>query len=237
MKKRKWYFRLLKKLTKGRYKKVSFVYKGEEISKNAIILCNHEGTDGPMSWEIYSNKPIRFWGAYEMNSGLRKMYKYQSEVYYHQKKHWNLFLAKMFCLLASPVTNLFYKGLDLISTYPDLRFYSTIKESITSIKEGYNIVIFPEKSLEGYQDELLGFYGGFISLALALKEAGIDAPIYVSYLNKNKHICLVDSPRYIDDLLKQFDNNYDNIASYLCDICNELGREIKSTNYLKKDKE
>lgn len=236
MEKRKWYFRLLKKITRGRYKKVQFIYKGEEISEQAIVLCNHEGTDGPMSWEMYSNKPIRFWGAHEMNSGLRKMYKYQTEVYYHQKKHWNLFLAKMFCLLASPLTNLFYKGLNLISTYPDLRFYKTITESVNSVKKGYNIVIFPEKSTEGYQDELLGFYCGFISLATALKNEGIDSPIYVSYLNKKKHICLVDSPRYIDDLLKQFDNNKEEVAAYLCEICNELGREIKATDYDKKGK-
>ena len=28
-------------------------------------------------------------------------------------------MAKLFCLIAAPVVNLFYKGLDLISTYPD----------------------------------------------------------------------------------------------------------------------
>ena len=44
------------------------------------------------------------------------MYKYQTRVYYHEKKHWNLHLARLFCLLASPLTNLFYKGLNLIST-------------------------------------------------------------------------------------------------------------------------
>lgn len=234
MKKRKWYFRFLKKLMKGRYKKVQFIYKGEEIQNQAIILCNHEGTDGPMSWEMHSKKQVRFWGAHEMNSGLIKMYKYQSKVYYHQKKRWNLFLARMFCLLASPMTNIFYKGLNLISTYTDLRFYKTIKESIDSIKEGDNIVIFPEKSLEGYQEELLGFYGGFISLAKALLNEGINSPIYVSYLNKKKHICLVDSPVYIQDLLDKYENNVDMICSALCARCNELGREIKETNYENK---
>ena len=127
-KKRKWWFKVLKKIMKIRYKKPTFVYLGEEVSTGSIILSNHEGTDAPMSLEIYTKMPIRMWGAHEMNSGLIKMYKYQTRVYYHEKKHWNLHLARLFCLIASPLTNLFYKGLNLISTYKDARFRKTLKE-------------------------------------------------------------------------------------------------------------
>ena len=93
---------------KCRYKQPKFVYLGEEISTGGVILSNHEGTDAPMSLEIYCNKPLRMWGAHEMNSGLIKMYKYQTRVYYHEKKGWNLHLARLFCVIASPLTNLFY---------------------------------------------------------------------------------------------------------------------------------
>ena len=74
-KKRVWWFRLLKKIMKIRYKKPKFVYLGEKITNSSIILSNHEGTDAPMSLEIYGDMPVRMWGAYEMNSGLVKMYK------------------------------------------------------------------------------------------------------------------------------------------------------------------
>ena len=67
--------------------------------------------------------------------------------------------------IASPLTNLFYKGLNLISIYHDGRLRKTIEESITAIKDnGENIVIFPEDSGEGYSDELKGFYAGFVLL-------------------------------------------------------------------------
>ena len=137
---RKWWFKLIKKLMLCRYKEPKFVYLGEEIDKGSLILSNHEGTDAPMSLEIFLDKPIRMWGAHEMNSGLIKMYKYQSEVYYHEKKHWNIHLARLFCLIASPVTNVFYKGLNLISTYKDARFRRTIKESLEALNNGENIV-------------------------------------------------------------------------------------------------
>lgn len=223
--KRKWWFRGLKKIMKIRYKKPTFVYLGKEISNGSIILSNHEGTDAPMSFEIYGNKPIRFWGAHEMNSGLIKMYKYQSRVYYHEKKHWNLFGARMFCLIASPLTNIFYKGLNLISTYKDGRFRNTIKESLQAINNGENIVIFPEKSINGYQATLEGFYGGFVLFAETCKKRNIDLPIYVSYFNKQKKIYLIDEPIYYSELSDKFKTR-EEIATYLCDKCNALGEKI-----------
>lgn len=107
---RKAWFRGFKRFLKIRYKKPQFIYLGEKPTECSIILSNHEGTDAPLTMEIYADYPIRLWGTGEMNSGLVKLYKYQSGVYYHLKKGWNLHLARLFCLLASPLTNLFYKG-------------------------------------------------------------------------------------------------------------------------------
>ena len=140
-KKRKLWYRCLKQIMKIRYKKPTFMFLGEDFGNGCIILSNHEGTDAPMSLEIYCDSPTRMWGAHEMNSGLVSMYKYQTKVYYHEKKGWNLGLARLFCLIASPLTNLFYKGLNLISTYRDNRFIKTIRESLDSLNKGENIVI------------------------------------------------------------------------------------------------
>ena len=221
--KRKWYFRFLKKIMKCRYKQPAFIYLGEEFETGSIILSNHEGTDAPMSLEIYSGKPLRMWGAHEMNSGLIKMYKYQSRVYYHEKKHWNLHLARLFCLIASPLTNLFYSGLNLISTYRDGRLSKTIKESVEAIKNGENIVIFPEDSTKGYLEELEGFYAGFALLAEACYKKGIDVPIFVTYFRKKDLVYIVDKPVLYSELKKQFSNKKE-IAAHLVKRCNELGQ-------------
>ena len=221
--KRKWWFRLMKKMMMGRYKEPKFVYLGEEFGNGGIILSNHEGTDAPMSLELYCNKPIRMWGAHEMNSGLIKMYKYQTRVYYHQRKHWNLHLARLFCLIASPLTNLFYKGLNLISTYRDGRFLKTIRESVQAIENGDNIVIFPEDATKGYLEELEGFFEGFTMLAEVLKKKGIDVPVYVTYFKKKELIYVVDKPVLYSELCQSGESRED-IAKKLLDRCNELGR-------------
>lgn len=220
--KRAAWYRGMKQIMKMRYKQPQFVFFGETPKSGSIILSNHEGTDAPMALEIYCQFPIRMWGTNEMNSGLIKMYKYQSRVYYHEKKHWNLHLARLFCLIASPLTNLFYKGLKLISTYKDGRFKKTINESFEAVKNGENIVIFPEKSPDGYEAELKDFYAGFLVFAAYCHKNGIDTPIYVSYYKKKEKIYFFDEPILYSELIAKFKTR-EEIVKYLLDKCNALG--------------
>ncbi len=221
--KRAVWYRGMKQIMKLRYKKPRFVFLGKQPSNGSIILSNHEGTDAPMALEIYCQFPIRMWGTYEMNSGLKKMYNYQTKVYYHEKKHWNLFWARMFCLLASPLTNLFYKGLKLVSTYKDGRFFNTIKESFDLLQQGENIVIFPEMSLDGYTAELKGFYAGFLVFAQYCYKKGMDTPIYVSYYKKKERTYIFDKPIMFSHLKSMYQSR-DEMVEYLLNKCNELGK-------------
>lgn len=223
VKKGKWWFRLLKRLMTSRYKQPEFIFlDGQPFENGSLILSNHEGTDAPMSLEMYLDKPLRMWGAHEMNSGLIKMYGYQTRVYYHEKKHWNIHLARMFCLIASPLTNLFYKGLNLISTYRDGRFVKTIRESIVAINNGENIVVYPENSENGYLSQLEGFFAGFAVFADACLKKGIDLPIVVSYFKKNEKVFVFDHSVKYSTLLEQCgDRNA--VVNYLLKRCNELG--------------
>lgn len=235
--KRKAWYRGLKQIMKMRYKKTQFIFLGEKPDKGSIILSNHEGTDAPMALEIYADFPVRMWGTAEMNSGLKKMYKYQTEIYYHQKKHWNIHGARLFCLLASPLTNLFYKGLNLISTYQDGRFKTTISESVQAILENKeNLVIFPEKSPDGYMAHLQAFYGGFVVLAQTLYRQGYDVPIYVAYFKKKERIYIFDSP-VMFSTLKSLCSSRDAMTQYLVEKCNSLGEmDVKILESEKSEK-
>ena len=221
--KRKLYFRLLKRCMRGRYHCPRFIYLGEEPMNGALILSNHEGTDAPMSLEIHLDKPTRMWGASEMNSGLISMYKYQTRVYYHEKKHWNIHLARLFCLIASPLTLLFYSGLELISTYRDARFAKTVRESVAALRDGDNIVIYPEDSTKGYLAELEGFHEGFLLLAETCYKRGYDLPIFVSYFRRAECAYIFDAPVYYSELAAT-GKSREELAKMLCLRCNELGK-------------
>ncbi len=220
---RKPWFRFIKKIMRLFIKETEFIYLGDKIEKPTIILSNHVGTAAPLAWELYGKLPFRFWGAHEMNSGLVKLYKYQTRVFYHEKKHWNLHLARLFCLIASPLTYMFYKGINLISTYKDMRFRATISESIDCLKSGKSVIIFPEISDKGYLDVLEGFHEGFTMLGSILMKKGIDVQITTAYFKKNEKKYIVDEPVMLSDVFKNGVSRAD-IARRLCNRCNELGQ-------------
>ncbi len=218
----KW-FTALKGVLKIWYKKPKFLFLGEKPQKSSIILSNHEGSYGPLQTEIWAQFPLRMWGTYEMNSGLKECYKYQSQIYFHQKKHWNIHLARLVCVIAAPLTNLFYKGLKLISTYRDMRFLQTIKKSYEVISKGDNIVIFPEDSSHGYFKELTEFYAGFTVFANYCLKKGIDVPVFVSYYKKKERTFVFSEPILFSKLKEMFKNR-EEIAEYLLQKCNSLNK-------------
>ena len=73
---RKAWFRGLKGLIRIFVKKTKFVYLGEEPKGPSLILSNHVGALGPLSFELYFPYRMRFWGTYEMNGSLREVYRY-----------------------------------------------------------------------------------------------------------------------------------------------------------------
>lgn len=227
--KRKLWFRMFKQITRIKYKRPEMRYLGEKPTNGALILSNHVGAAAPLTLELYADFPIRMWGTYEMNSGLISLYRYQTKVYYHGKKRWNLHLARLFCLIASPLTNLYYKGLQLISTYRDTRFLKTVKESVVAIRDRKeNLVIFPEMSEKGYFKELEGFYAGFVVLAQKLAKEGVDVPVYVCYFNPDTHIYCFDKPVLFSRLEAKCGDRYE-LAKHMLDRCNELGK-LTETN-------
>ncbi len=223
VKKGKIYFRALKSIMRVRYKPPRFAFLAEPFPDGSLIISNHEGTDAPMALEMYLDRGFCMWGAHEMNSGLRSLYAYQTKIYYHEKKHWNIHLARLFCLLASPLTHLFYSGLDLISTYRDMRFRKTLKESLAALETGKSIVIFPEHSEKGYLPELEGFYEGFAAFAEYAARKGIDVPIVVSYYRKKENTYVFDAPVPYSELVR-IHTTRERIVAALLARCNELGK-------------
>ncbi len=219
---RKNWFGAVKCVASLIYRRPEFVFLGDRVTENSIILSNHEGSHSPLTLEIYADFPIRFWGTHLMNSGLKTMYEYQSRIYYHQKHHWNLTAARLFCLIASPITNMFYKGLRLISTYPDYRFLTTLRESRKAVKEGSNIVVFPEDSSLGYHRRLKSFYPGFVVLADSMLKRGIDMNIYTAYFKREDKKFIFDKPVKFSELKAISSDKYE-LAKIMLERCNALG--------------
>lgn len=220
-KERGWWLVIFKAILRLFISKPKFKYMGDEIQDGSIVLSNHEGASGPLKLELYLNHSFRLWGAWEMNSHLGHVYTYLSKVYFHQKKHWPLFLARLFCIIAAPIVFCFYRGLNLISTYPDARLKKTIEQSVATIEKNQTVVLFPEDSSTGYHEKLTSFLPGFTLFAKKCLKKGIDVPIYLAYLKKKSNTFIIDKPVKFSELYEKYQEP-EEIASILCNRINEI---------------
>lgn len=217
-------FNFFKSFLKIFVRKPKFVFLGEKFTENAIYLSNHCGAKVPLALELYFPIQFRYWGTYEMNSSYSERFKYLYNIYFHQKKHICKFLSFIIAIFATPVLTMFYKGLNLISTYPDGRVYKTIKTSVNVLtKDKKSLIIFPENSSDGYHDTLKEFHPGFISIADICLRKGTDLPIYLMYYQKKKRTFIVDKPVMTSEILKD-KSKADEIAEKFKVRCNELGQ-------------
>ena len=76
-------------------------------------------------------------------------------------------------IFASPVMAIFYKGINLISTYKDIRLLNTFKQSFKSLDNKESIIIFPEDSSNGYFEHLTKYFPGFFMLGEKCYERGL----------------------------------------------------------------
>lgn len=221
--KRKWFLSIFKPILKLIIRKPKFVFLdgNNEIEQGSIILSNHVGKKGPLTAELYLKTPFRLWGTYEMNGSLKGVYQYLSYKYYHKKHHWNLFLARVACLIIAPLTYLFYRGLNLISTYDDVRFSATLSESIKTLREKHSLVIFPEDSSKGYFDTLTHYFPGFAVLGKFCLKRGLDPLVYNAYLKKQTKTYVFDKPIRMSELFEKY-GTPEEIAKQMLDRANQL---------------
>lgn len=210
-------------------RKVKCIYLGEEVGNRSLVLSNHVGASGPLSFELFNKRTFRYWGTHEMNGKFKEVYAYLTNIYFTQKKHIKKWISKIIGVFAAPFMRLFYKGLDLIPTYHDARFYRAIKDSYNTLMEGQSVVIFPEASEKGYFSNLKAFHAGFVVLLKYCFERGLDFPIYIAYLHKKKRIHLFDKPILYSEIKDKFQNK-EEVAKYFCARCNELGKMIEEGN-------
>ena len=208
---RKRWFTPIKSILKIFIKKPKVKYLGEKIDGQVMFLSNHVGAKAPLKLELYFDKPFRFVGTYEMNGNFKEVYKYLSETYFYQKKHWKKLPAKLFSIIATPLAWMFYRGLNLISSYKDGRLIKTVKDCLKTIKDGGSLVIFPEDSSSGYHDNITHFFSGFLFVAKKSFEIGIDLPMYLAYLRKEDNTYIVDEPIYYSKLIES-GKSHDEIA-------------------------
>ncbi|MBO5789329.1 MAG: hypothetical protein J6R42_05230 [Clostridia bacterium] len=202
--KRKPFFTGLKAVLKCIRPKLTLLDRNEGQAEPGIFISNHCGTAGPFMVECYLPYSHHPWGAYQMNGDIKSRFNYLYRVLYMQKLHMKKVPSFLLASIVCVVSKAYYKGMGLISSYPDIRLVRTIKQSIACLEKNTSIVIYPENSNEGYHDQLNEIFGGFCLLSKAYyTKHHVDLPIYPIYYNKFTSRMVVDKPLYLQPLMQK----------------------------------
>ena len=147
-----------------------------------IIVGNHSQLYGPIACELYSPRARRTWCAGEMMH-WKEVAAYAFQDFWSQKPKWIQPWYRLMSHLIKPLSVCVFNNAETIEVYHDTRLLGTIRETISTLTEGADVVIFPEKDAPG-NHILYAFQDKFVDVARfyyrKTHEAISFVPLYIA---------------------------------------------------------
>lgn len=189
-------FRILRFFVKVFYRKPKIVFE-EELSHDRpiVYVCNHCKAHGPLSYYLLGKNNIRIWCTNEIlfwKSAPK--YCYETFLNGHLKPKGVRWFYHLVSYLMTPICVIVFRGADCIPVYYDTRLVTTYNKTAQTIKEGKDIVIFPETEPE-LNEYLNKFNIGFIDTARFMKrKTGKEVVFVPTYLAPSIKTLIVGKP-------------------------------------------
>ena len=217
-------FKLVKWLVRLFYGKMEVVGLENLPENNAVLVGNHCQMNGPICGELFLPDSCYTWCAGEVMK-LAEVPAYAFDDFWSQKPAWTHPYYKVMAHVIAPLCVCIFNNARTIPVYHDMRIMSTFKTSIKMLKEGRNLLIFPEKDVP-HNNILYQFQENFVDIAkLYQKQTGITltfVPVYIAPKLRKMYIgkgIAYNSENNIEDERRQ-------IAEYLSTEITEIARAL-----------
>lgn len=214
--KKKKLLNFVEKIARIFYKKRQF--EGEENIPNEphIVIGNHSQIHGPIFAELYLKNKLTWCDGPMMDR--KEIPSYAMRVFWADKPNKSKWFYKILAKLIARPASFVLGNADTIGVYRDARLISTFNDTVETLKNGVNVVIFPE-SPEEYNEIVSQFNLKFVDVAR----------LYYKATGK----CVQFLPMYHAVKLKRviygkpitFDPNINNVEQRTI-ICNYLMEEL-----------
>ncbi len=174
------------------YPKISVRGQENLPGESCVVVGNHCQTNGPIAAEIYFPGSHYIWCAGDMMT-LKTVPAYAFKDFWSDKPKWTHWFYKLLSYLIAPLAACLFSKAHTIPVYRDRRIMTTLRLTMTRLKEGANVIIFPEHD-EPYDHILQNFLQGFVDVArLYYKQTGKRLQFVPMYLApKMKTIYLLE---------------------------------------------
>lgn len=181
-KKKPWLFRFIKYLVRLFYPKIEVEGLENLPNEPCVIIGNHTQLNGPIACELYFAENYYTWCAAPMMK-LKEVPAYAYKDFWSKKPKALRPFFKLASYLIAPLSVLIFNNARTIAVYKDSRVLSTFKESIAKLKDGNNVIIFPEHDVK-HNHIVYDFQEGFVDIArLYYKRTGKElyfVPLYIA---------------------------------------------------------
>ncbi len=147
-----------------------------------VVVGNHSQMNGPIVSELYFPGERATWCAGEMMH-LKEVPAYAFRDFWSQKPKWTHWLYKVLSYIIAPFSVCVFNNAATIGVYHDTRIISTFKNTVSTLCDGKNVIIFPEKD-EKYNHIVYEFQDRFVDVAqLYYKKTGkcvSFVPLYIA---------------------------------------------------------
>lgn len=189
-----------------------------------LIVGNHSQMYGPIACELYTPGKHYTWCAGEMMN-IKTVPEYAFRDFWSQKPRWTHLYYRIASVVIAPLASFIFNNANTIGVFRDTRILSTFKLTVNCLKEGANVVVFPEHDLKN-NNIIYDFQDKFIDVArLYYKKTGKAlsfAPLYIAPKLKKMYI---GKPTVFNPELSM-DEERARICKYLMNEITEIAREL-----------
>lgn len=154
-------YKILYAIVRLFYRKREFV--GELPDEPSVIVANHAQIHGPLIAQLYYPRKKRIW-CDERVMSVKSFAKYAYEDFWAGKPKWCRWFFWLCSRLLAPLGAFVFKHSDTIAVYRDSRLIGTLRETAEALKNGYDIIIFPEQR-EAYNEIVNGLQPHFTAIS------------------------------------------------------------------------
>ena len=211
-------------ILKAVYPKIEAI-GAENIPDEAVIIVgNHCQIHGPIACEFYSPVKRRTWVA-GATTHLKDCPKYAYDDFWSQKPKRTLPFFKVLSYIVTPLLVFINTNAQTIPVYRDKRILSTFKRTVSCLKDGESVVIFPEHDVK-HNNIIYGFEDRFIDVAkLYFKSTGERLCFVPLYIAPKMRKMYYGKPIRFDSEA-EIDTERQRICTYLMDEITKIARSL-----------
>lgn len=223
---KKVYYEICKLIAKVIFPKRKMVYEVlPDSEETSIYCCNHSGAIGPTNMTLWFDRPQRTWIiSYIFDKEVSTNFVFHDFLYARGRK------CKWFWRGLAAVTAFFVRPMlemqNAIKVYKaSARARETFDDTVNALKEGNNVVIFPESPTK-FSEYINDFYDGFAQVGKYYYDAtGKCLKFYPTYVGAHLKTINVGKP-IVYDPTKSPKENRQEIANYLRDSIDTIARNL-----------